>query len=431
MHYNIFLFSLVVICVKTYKINVFLPKEGNPRLFTASTGVSVQIPRLEPGLRLKEPLVDLVYNAISSVNALNWLVQSPVEYNEKKHNVIFAEMVQSAQKHFASYVRKVVATSMIVAASVCNQISPTIRRAALTTTAVYSAVGAPKAAFASMFKNYRKLSPAEKLGTTPLFYVCNSGGNPYLQEDLQTGKPDQRIIVYFMSSDDANDYLSEMAQGSPGNVNEFRVMTTSMEKVMQKIQYKKQSRKLGRFPLSTVFRIQPSSRQCENAVKVQAAASKEKTSSKASMDSGIVSVPMFHVKGMVIKRAGGELVAPYYFSLEDLKDDWSKLVAARADGKLPATPKIEVVDFTEVMCLAGDIHASSVSHTVSGKGGVSKKQVELVAAAESPASTKALKTACNAGIVPPRREIEMLRKYYRNEAGMKNEFQQTRILGLT
>ena len=38
---------------------------------------------------------------------------------------------------------------------------------------------------------------------------------------VQTGNPNQRIVVYFMSSEDANDYLNEMAQGSPQNINEF------------------------------------------------------------------------------------------------------------------------------------------------------------------------------------------------------------------
>ena len=50
-----------------------------------------------------------------------------------------------------------------------------------------------------------------------------------------------------MSSEDANDYLNEIAQGSPANINEFRLTTTSMSKVMKRIQSKKQSRKLGRF----------------------------------------------------------------------------------------------------------------------------------------------------------------------------------------
>ena len=38
------------------------------------------------------------------------------------------------------------------------------------------------------------------------------------------------------------------------------------------------------------------------------------------------------------------------------------------------------------------------------------------------------KALSSVGIVPPRREIEMIRKYYRNEAGMKNEFSKSKIL---
>ncbi len=44
--------------------------------------------------------------------------------------------------------------------------------------------------------------------------LISIGGNPYLQEDLQAGKSDQRIVIYFMSSEDANEYLNEIAQGT-------------------------------------------------------------------------------------------------------------------------------------------------------------------------------------------------------------------------
>ena len=85
---------------------------------------------------------------------------------------------------------------------------------------------APTPAMAGVFKKYRRLSPTQRLATTPLFFVSNSGGSPYLQEDVQSGDPGQRIITYFMSSEDANDYLNEMAQGSPQNINEFRLTVT-------------------------------------------------------------------------------------------------------------------------------------------------------------------------------------------------------------
>lgn len=51
-------------------------------------------------------------------------------------------------------------------------------------------------------------------GHSFIYLLIQIGGNPYLQEDLQAGKSDQRIVVYFMSSEDANEYLNEIAQGT-------------------------------------------------------------------------------------------------------------------------------------------------------------------------------------------------------------------------
>ena len=70
----------------------------------------------------------------------------------------------------------------------------------------------PHTAHASTLKKYEQLSPTQRLATTPLYYISNSRGNSYLQEDLQAGNPEQRIVVYFMSSEDANAYLDEMSQ---------------------------------------------------------------------------------------------------------------------------------------------------------------------------------------------------------------------------
>lgn len=120
-----------------------------------------------------------------------------------------------------------------------------------------------------------------------------------------------------MSSEDANDYLSEMAQGNSQNVNEFRIMTSSLEKIVQKIQNKKQSRKLGRYPMATVYRIQPSTRQCENAARI-IEEGKSKTSGgkttvagdKAKDPTSIlrdISIPMFTIKGLFLQRGSGEV----------------------------------------------------------------------------------------------------------------------------
>ena len=77
---------------------------------------------------------------------------------------------------------------------------------------------------------------------------------------------------------------------------------------------------------------QPSSRQCENAERVAGAGD---TTKGAEALKG-VSIPMFSAKGLAIKRANGEVVTPFYFAYEDLREDWGKLVeqaeAASVDG---------------------------------------------------------------------------------------------------
>ena len=109
-----------------------------------------------------------------------------------------------------------------------------------------------------------------EIGHHASIFVSNSGGAPYLQEDVQSGNPNQRIVVYFMSSEDANDYLNEMAQGSPSNINEFRITAVSMEKIVNKIQARKQSRKLRKIPYAEYFTypaLLPTVQQCgENCV---------------------------------------------------------------------------------------------------------------------------------------------------------------------
>jgi hypothetical protein len=64
-----------------------------------------------------------------------------------------------------------------------------------------------------------------------------------------------------------------------------------------------------------------------------------------------VTIPMFSAKGLAIKRSNGEVVTPFYFAYEDLREDWGKLVeqaeaaeeeegATRAVKKLAAKPKV-------------------------------------------------------------------------------------------
>lgn len=208
-------------------------------LSTASSGFQIAIPRLEPGLRVKKD--SSIYNEdlvqMISSNPLDWLSRSEaaaavaIQREQVANPDLFRDAsaaLGAIANSFFRYVRKIVAATVVIASSLS---SAGMRRVAFANSVVAAITAAPRRVQAVMTKKYRQLSPTQKLATTPLFFVCNSGGNPYLQDDIQAGKPEQRVIVYFMSSEDANEYLNEMAQGNPQNINEFRVMTTSMEKV--------------------------------------------------------------------------------------------------------------------------------------------------------------------------------------------------------
>jgi Tic22-like family len=354
------------------------------------------------------------FGALSFTNPSEWIKQvlpalstpAPAAPAIERRTPI-SDFIHSASNKIVFYLRKVISATLIVASSLASPITncKAITKPLYASAAVVGGViAAPLAATAGVFRKYTKLSPTQRLATTPLFYLTNSNGQPFLQEDVQTGNPEQRIIVYFMSSEDAYDYLDEMAQASGSGAGEFRVMATSMEKVVNKIQAKKQSRKLGRYPVGNIYRIQPSIRQCEHAEK--ALGQSKKVSS--------LSIPMFSAKGLAIKRSTGEVVTPFYFSYEDLKEDWSKL-SAQGQGKLV----VSVHDFTEVMLLSKGVSRASV-------GGEST--ITTTTASEGANGIPA--AALSPAIVPPRREIEMLRRYYRNEAGVKNEHGQARIVGV-
>lgn len=289
-------------------LNPVLLSKSRPLSTVSTKDVLGYIPRLEIGLRffkthLSSPLT--YSESIKFINPLEWIpyARPTLEINGNNIGKLFKDVsgkIGRFTSTIVKYLKKVAATSLIIASSLTL---PGIKKiSTITGSAVALASALPLVARAGVQK-YSNLSPTQKLATTPLFFVCNSGGNAYLQEDIQAGNPDQRIITYFMSSEDANDYLNELAQGSPSNVNEFRVMTTSMEKIVGKIQARKQSRKLGRYPMSLVFRIQPSSRQCENA---------ELVAGKGDARKGVaalkgVSIPMFAAKGMGLQRSNGEV----------------------------------------------------------------------------------------------------------------------------
>eukprot|EP01036_Dinobryon_divergens_P031501 gene31501-40909_t len=277
---------------------------------------------------------------------------------------------------FKSYMKKVVRASAIIAAALSSALveampsSMNLKRFSAAGSSVLTAVtvGGSKVAYASSaFKKYEDLSAAQRLATTPLFYVSNSRGNSFLQDDVQ---------------------------------------------VFSQIQSRKQSRKLGRYKMDTIFRIQPSSKQSLNAEIV--AGDGNRAAGVKKLEG--VSIPMFTAPGMAIKRENGEVVTPYYFALEDLKEDWSRMALASTSAAIAKDPKVVVTDFTDVMQLAEGISAYDLFPEK-----VPKTRNALIGDAK--------KVASNPGIVPPRREIEMIRSYYRNEAGSKNEFMKSRLMG--
>lgn len=376
---------------------------NRPLLKTASIGLISNIPRLELGIkgffRSRDGDKAAYYDYEIPTFTMDW----KIKISSKRKPNIFDGLKYLTHKLF-SFFRRIAATVSIIGSSVMS----TSMKSTVALGSTISSI--------SIFPSYSKLSSTQKLSTTPLFYLANSGGHPYLQEDVQAGKPDQRIVTYFMSSDDATEYIQEIAQGNPSNVNEFRIYTTTLEKVVNKIEQRKQSRKLGRYHVGTIIRIQPSSRQVQNAEIIDGNGNPAK-GSKSLLG---VSIPMFCAEGMVLKRSSGEVFVPYYFCYEDLLDDWNKLNESLQ--KTSVGPKVVVKDFREVMLISQGISkqilndaSGSNQKNADSKASLTRDQIERV--------------LTSSAVMPPRREIEMLRQFYRNgDAGSAKEFQKSRLI---
>ena len=139
-----------------------------------------------------------------------------------------------------------------------------------------------------------------------------------------------------------------------------------------------------------------------------------------------ISIPTFHARGMAVQRKNGEMVSPYYLAYEDLCDDWAALWEKKA---VPSeTPQVEVVDLPEVLCLSKGLLSDETykrlerikeaenNRAANGNGGESLSVNEVEQVLRTP------------GVIPPRREIDLIRRYYRNKAGRKGEFQAARIV---
>jgi len=379
-------------------------------LFTVGNNNNLNpIPRLELGLRLLKSYALPI--TISKINIHPFPLDYLYHYepmvqqtsNDANHCLsalsnmgkLFSSITRQTQSFVSGmvvrYLKRVVSATIILASSLSSVVMPgpmmmtlppsgdshlqsALRRSVLAASPMMSVmmIGPRLVANAGVLKPYSRLTPTEKLSTTPLYFVSNSRGNAYLQEDVQGAQPDQKVVTYFMSSEDANHFLNEMAQVNQHSPNEFRLMTVSMEKIVNQIQTRKQSRKLGRYKMDLIYRIQPSSRQFENAEQILAGGSTKADvkATNAKMLLKGINIPMFSTPGLTMKRPNGELVTPYYFAYEDLIDDWNKLPvattssskssksskAAAAPTAAAPPPSVTVTDFAEVMCLAqGDV----------------------------------------------------------------------------
>lgn len=174
---------------------------------------------------------------------------------------------------------------------------------------------------------------------------------------------------------------------------------------MNQIQAKKQSRKFGRYPMDVIHRIQPSARQCDHA----ATLCNTNTHTKAKYLTKL-SIPLFSIDGMVLRHgAAKEAITPYYFSLEDLQEDWQQTTTATTTAN---KPDITVNDFAEVFCLSKGITRDHLQSEEEGMEGMIEQNHPLH----------------NPGIVPPRREINMLKKFYRHQGFIPGEYSKTKFI---
>eukprot|EP01033_Poteriospumella_lacustris_P005811 gene5811-4168_t len=323
-------------------------------------------------------------------------------------------------------------------------------------------------------RQYKSLTAVQRLATTPVYFVANARGNAFLQDDAMIGNPEQKAIVYYMSSEDATGHLEEMAQSNPANAHEFHLVSTTLEKVVENIIAKKQSRKIGRYPMDVIYRIQPSSRQLQHATALRqksrsssavatsssstTASWKRTSSSNNNVEKNGMTVPMFSAPGLVIKRSSGELVTPYYFALEDLQDDWQKM-SQQASSSASSTaipvqpPQVRVHDMKDVLCLAQGITPDAVQgqdlstalSTVVNSDGTKAAGSQAPTATATAASTAASASSAVAtnegglsekeitsamatpGIMPPRREIDMVKRYYRQQQALRGEFSRAKL----
>ena len=90
-------------------------------------------------------------------------------------------IINETKNNISKNIKNLIATTLIFLTQmgVFNKVSYALSLPTIAITAL------PKASFALPFSKYSSLSALNRLSTTPVFYLTNSAGNPYLQEDVQ------------------------------------------------------------------------------------------------------------------------------------------------------------------------------------------------------------------------------------------------------
>ena len=99
-----------------------------------------------------------------------------------------------------------------------------------------------------------------------------------------------------------------------------------------------------------------------------------------------VAVPVFCAEGLLVTRASGQTFFPFYFALEDLAEDWTRLTQSTTDTKLSSSKpvvsfnlrkksfrltlcrcfdQVVVKDLKDVLCLADGIQSSFIAKSKS------------------------------------------------------------------
>jgi hypothetical protein len=152
-------------------------------LSTATTGLLSHIPRLEIGLRHLSRAQDHISRSLDIPNiSLKWLVNMDDSQSKLKESIALTEFFSKMM----NFLTRSISSLKKIVSSACHVAKYMFAAPLRSSIAIGSTVcSIPIVCQATSFKKYSSLSAVQKLGTTPVFYLSNPSGNPYLQEDVQ------------------------------------------------------------------------------------------------------------------------------------------------------------------------------------------------------------------------------------------------------